>query len=353
MSRVCRWKKSVGVAWCVGVGLALLVSTGCRTSYVMVAGSGGGVHLGPLDIELRGHGRRLPCFTHNGQFYVVGRRGMPYSIWIRNRTSERLEVLVAVDGRDVVSGRPADARQRGYVLNPYRHVNITGYRTSMRSVAAFRFSSIHRSYSSRMGSSWHRVGSIRVSVFTERGRRVYRPLVQSDRRRRWRRPSIMRKHSYGRAPAWRHRSKASSPRVTAKRRTYARRPTRRMAPRYETRSAPSAAPRSRSFSSGSVGSMDRNDSMVRRRSRSGSHGYHYPAPREGLGTAFGERRHAPAHYTRFVRASSRPTYTLKLLYNNCAGYRYMGLCTPWCPCQPTRLSMVAPRVSPAEFAPAP
>jgi len=93
--------------------IAWSTQTGCRTSSYMVVGSGGGVQLGPVEIELRSYGQRLPCFVRRGQFYVVGRRGMPYSIWIQNKTARRLEVVVAIDGRDVVTGRRQLPQHRG------------------------------------------------------------------------------------------------------------------------------------------------------------------------------------------------------------------------------------------------
>src|SRR5262249_57151594 len=73
----------------------------------------------------------------------------------------------SVDGRDVIDGQPARWDKRGYVVDPYGRVTIDGYRLSQESVAAFRFSSVPRSYSAQMGSA-RDVGVIGVAVFVER-----------------------------------------------------------------------------------------------------------------------------------------------------------------------------------------
>jgi hypothetical protein len=76
-----------------------------------------------------------------------------------------------VDGRDVLDGQPSAWEKRGYIVAPYGEVVIDGFRLNEDSVAAFRFSSVKRSYAARMGDA-RDVGVIGVAVFTER-QRVY------------------------------------------------------------------------------------------------------------------------------------------------------------------------------------
>lgn len=357
-----KWRRFVRVGLLGAVCVVGWLSVGCTSQVRMVSGSGGGVQLGPVDIELRSGGRRLPCFVNGGQIYVVGQRGLPYSVWIKNRTPQRLEVLVSVDGRDVITGRRQTMRNRGYILLPYRFVNITGYRTSMRTVAAFRFSAIHRSYSSRMGSSWFKVGSIRVSVFDERGRQVYRPRgpMLQGQGRAWKRPKILsRRYS----PMPRGGVVITRRHTTPTKRRYdTRRRQKSIGPMNDSASPPSPSARPHSHMQvrraprRAVPLMKPNGSRFGgstsgARLRPRDHGFRYPTPREGLGTAFGERRYAPAQYTTFYRSSSRPSFQAVLLYNNCAGYRAMNLCTPWCPCyRPEPLAMSSYQ---GGFAPAP
>ena len=73
----------------------------------------------------------------------------------------------------MISGQVGDySKQRGYVIDAYDSVLIEGFRRSMNTVAAFRFTNPGDSYSSRRGTPQH-VGVIGVAVFKERARRNY------------------------------------------------------------------------------------------------------------------------------------------------------------------------------------
>lgn len=120
-------------------------------------------------------GRELPTFHHGSQTFVQGRYGERYDIRVENRTGRRIEAVVTVDGRDVISGTVGDyVNARGYLIDAYDDVRIEGFRQSWDQVAAFRFTSPHDSYSSRMGTP-ENVGVIGVAIFPER---VRPPVVQ-------------------------------------------------------------------------------------------------------------------------------------------------------------------------------
>ncbi len=130
------------------------------------------------------HSGSFMTHWYGGSTYIEGRIGERYNIRVTNNSGERVEAVVTVDGRDVVSGEMGDYRsQRGYVLEPYGSVVIEGYRQSLDYVAAFRFADIHASYSSLRGTPQN-VGVIGVAVFNEAGRRRAqrraRPLTQRD-----------------------------------------------------------------------------------------------------------------------------------------------------------------------------
>lgn len=117
-----------------------------------------------------GHG--LTAVRHRGQTFVAGERGDRYEIVVTNNTASRVEVVVSVDGRDVVSGKLGDfTKNRGYVLDPFDSVVIDGFRTSLEQVAAFRFSDVEASYTARKGTPQH-AGVIGVAVFHERAHRL-------------------------------------------------------------------------------------------------------------------------------------------------------------------------------------
>jgi hypothetical protein len=130
---------------------------------------------GPYTLELIDEsGRTLPTFHHRGRTYVLGQHGQRYLLRIRNETGGRIEIVASVDGRDVVDGTPASTAKPGYLVDPYGQVVIDGFRLSTESVAAFRFSTVDRSYAARMGDA-RDVGVIGVAVFTEAHPPVARP----------------------------------------------------------------------------------------------------------------------------------------------------------------------------------
>jgi hypothetical protein len=109
----------------------------------------------------------VQTYWHGGSLYAAGQNGERYNLRVQNNTGERVEAVVTVDGRDVVSGELGNyKRQRGYVIEAYGSVVIEGFRQSLDQVAAFRFTDIGNSYSARRGSGQH-VGVIGVAVFKE------------------------------------------------------------------------------------------------------------------------------------------------------------------------------------------
>jgi hypothetical protein len=102
--------------------------------------------------------------------YVVGTRGARYVIAVTNRTPERIEAVVSVDGIDVVRGKTASFDHRGYLVPPYGQVRIEGFRSGLDDVGTFRFGSVGDSYAASKGDA-RNVGVIGVAVFHEKGSR--------------------------------------------------------------------------------------------------------------------------------------------------------------------------------------
>jgi hypothetical protein len=126
-----------------------------------------------LTLEQPG-GIPLPSFMHLGSLYFAGQPGERYDLRLANNTGERVEVVVTVDGRDVVSGELGNyKKQRGYVIEPWSSVVIAGYRQSYEQVAAFRFSDLGNSYTALRGSPEH-AGVVGVAVFKEQRRSARR-----------------------------------------------------------------------------------------------------------------------------------------------------------------------------------
>jgi hypothetical protein len=127
------------------------------------------------------NGTPLPAFMDQGRTLVQGEHGRRYVIEVENRSSNRFEAVVSVDGLDVVDGQAAAFSKRGYLIQPFATVEIDGFRQSMDEVAAFRFGSVRGAYASKKGND-RNVGVIGVAFFAERGAQVWtqRELVRRE-----------------------------------------------------------------------------------------------------------------------------------------------------------------------------
>jgi hypothetical protein len=114
-------------------------------------------------------GRFLPGLIVGDRWFVVGEEGRRYSIVVRNRTNLRVEIVLSVDGLDVLDGRKASVHKRGYLMAPRSELKVDGFRQSTEAVAAFRFSPVRESYAAEKYHSTANVGVIGIAVFNERG----------------------------------------------------------------------------------------------------------------------------------------------------------------------------------------
>lgn len=111
-------------------------------------------------------GGGLPTYGRGSETWIEGVLGQRYQVRVDNPTGRRVEAVVTVDGRDVISGAPGGLEARGYVIEPWGHVIIDGFRTSNSGVATFRFTTPGDSYAGRVGGGAN-IGVIGVAVFEE------------------------------------------------------------------------------------------------------------------------------------------------------------------------------------------
>jgi hypothetical protein len=114
--------------------------------------------------------------------YLQAERGAHYRIRIRNQSGDRLGVVVAVDGRNIISGARSDL-ERGepmYILAPWDTQEYSGWRTSLADVHEFYFTDWQDSYAEAFGDRSAR-GVIAVAVYREKERRL--PFQSNDERR--------------------------------------------------------------------------------------------------------------------------------------------------------------------------
>ncbi|BCO10623.1 hypothetical protein GF1_29990 [Desulfolithobacter dissulfuricans] len=104
--------------------------------------------------------------------YIAVRRDERYRIRIRNNSGERIGVVIAVDGRNIISGRRSDlcSNEPLYVLGPWATAEYSGWRTSLERESRFYFTNVSDSYAAAWGDR-SAMGVIGVAVFPEKQRR--------------------------------------------------------------------------------------------------------------------------------------------------------------------------------------
>jgi hypothetical protein len=241
----------------------------------------------------RDEGRLLPQYRHHGERWLAGVPGHRYAIRLTNTGSERVLVVLSVDGVNAVTGEDADPSQGGYVLAPWQSTEIGGWRKSLDQVAQFHFTDLADSYAARTGRPGN-VGVIGIAVFRER--RTVEVTESPDSR-----------YPY-----------------------------------------PQAAPARAS-------SGDRDDAGTER-SAVANEAIASPAPptagamRQQIGTGHGAREWAPASRTGFLRAGARPAQLFELRYDSPRRLVALGIL----PRRDWRRPIVqAPRAFPGGFVPDP
>ncbi|MGB5065033.1 MAG: hypothetical protein WBQ37_14945 [Candidatus Competibacter sp.] len=131
---------------------------------------------GNVEVEVvNDRGRPYPQYPLDGRgssvfkAYVEAVRDQKYSVQIRNRTNQRIGVVIAVDGRNIISGDRSNLRpdERMYVLGPYKQEKYEGWRTGKNRVNRFYFTDAGDSYSGAWGD-YSAMGVIAVAAFGER-----------------------------------------------------------------------------------------------------------------------------------------------------------------------------------------
>jgi hypothetical protein len=119
--------------------------------------------------------------THVSKRYLEARKGEHYGIVITNRTPERVGVVIAVDGRNIITGKRSDLgdTESMYIVNANESVRYDGWRTSQDVVHRFYFTDAADSYSVRTFSDSSARGVIAMAVFREKEQP--RPLPEEKR----------------------------------------------------------------------------------------------------------------------------------------------------------------------------
>ncbi len=161
-----------------------------RLAPLEVYAGDGGISVALVDDS----GHTLPGFAAGDRTLVEGVDNARYKIIVRNATTARFEVVAAVDGLDVIDGKPADPSRRGYLVDPHGVLVIDGFRTSDQEVAAFRFGKVSDSYAARTVGD-RNVGVVGLAIFAEQG------AVWTAPEPRWTGPELERRDTADPFPA--------------------------------------------------------------------------------------------------------------------------------------------------------
>jgi hypothetical protein len=133
---------------------------------------------GAVEVQLRSDsGRTLPLYPAAAQsshrkVYVEAVKGDHYSIVVRNLLNRRIGLVIAVDGRNIISGKQSWLKndERMYILEPNGRGEFKGWRTSLESINRFYFTDAADSYAAAFHDE-SAMGVIAVAVYPEVPRR--------------------------------------------------------------------------------------------------------------------------------------------------------------------------------------
>lgn len=100
--------------------------------------------------------------------YAEANRGDHYRIEVRNRLDRRVGLVIAVDGRNIISGGKSalQSHERMYILEPHGFGAFSGWRTAQDRVNRFYFTDAPESYAAAFGDE-SAMGVIAVAVYPE------------------------------------------------------------------------------------------------------------------------------------------------------------------------------------------
>ncbi|MCB1276350.1 hypothetical protein [Prosthecobacter sp.] len=119
-----------------------------------------------LKVGLVRYGHTYPYYQAGGRRIVIGDAGYHYEVRLENRTKKRLEIVLSVDGLNVLTGKPASPSQHGFVLEPKQTYDVDGFRKDSTTVRSFQFGSVAASQAAAKGGAGN-VGVIGLAVFEE------------------------------------------------------------------------------------------------------------------------------------------------------------------------------------------
>lgn len=118
-----------------------------------------------------GSAREFPVNSNPQHYraYVQANPGERYRLRVTNNSAQRIGVVIAVDGRNIISGKQSNLRndERMYILEPYESGNYEGWRSGQNLTNRFFFTEAASSYAAAWGDT-SAMGVIALAAYAEK-----------------------------------------------------------------------------------------------------------------------------------------------------------------------------------------
>jgi len=130
---------------------------------------------GNIDINvISDSGKTLPAYFNDSKnnsyrYFLEAQKGEAYVIQVTNNFSRRVGLVIAIDGRNIISGKKSWLKnnEKMYILNPGETAEYNGWRTSLDTINRFYFTKAKNSYAGAFDDN-SSLGLIAVAVYPER-----------------------------------------------------------------------------------------------------------------------------------------------------------------------------------------
>ncbi|MEI6706449.1 MAG: hypothetical protein WCK96_04835 [Methylococcales bacterium] len=131
----------------------------------------------PVTLSVQSDNRgKLPEFPLNSdsshyRAYIQATQNDRYRLRVVNNSNQRIGLVIAVDGRNIISGKQSwlANSERMYILNPHDSADYEGWRTGTNQTNRFYFTEAENSYAAAWGDN-SAMGVIAMAVYAERPR---------------------------------------------------------------------------------------------------------------------------------------------------------------------------------------
>ena len=115
--------------------------------------------------------RTYPRVQQEGKyFYMEAVKGDRYSVQVSNKSDRRIGVVIAVDGRNIITGNKSylKSSERMYIIDPFATHTFEGWRTGMERTNRFYFTEPSDSYAEKVFSDGSAMGTIALAIYREK-----------------------------------------------------------------------------------------------------------------------------------------------------------------------------------------